>query len=140
MMMIVMMMMMMMMMIIIIIICPNKINIHVAEMLSSNAFAVLYVSKFEVSRSNSVRGMSECPLFLYLHVALRRQRKCGWPVPHPDGSINFIDGRFRNPPKVRSVTTLASTAIQINIQEMLPCKRILVDKEIQNLKLLAVLK
>jgi hypothetical protein len=94
----------------------QMVNIHLAEMLSSNAFAVLYVSKFEDSRLNSVRGMSLCPLFLYLHVALCRQRNCGWPVPHPEGSINFRDGRFRNPPNVWTGTTLASRAIKINIQ------------------------
>jgi len=126
--------------IIIIIICPNKINIHVAEMLSSNAFVVLYISKYEVSRSNSVRGMSQCLLFLYLYVALCRQRNCDWPVPHPGGSINFVDRRFVNPPKLRSGTTLACRAIEIIIQEMLLFIRILLDKEIQNLNFLAVLK
>jgi len=120
--------------------CPNKINIHVAEILSSNAFAVLYVSKFEVSRSNSVRGISECPLFLYLHVALCWKKNCGWPVPLLDGSINFVQTRFRNPSTVRSGTTLAYRVIQTNIQEMISFTRILVNKEIQNLKISAVLK
>jgi len=94
-------------------ICPNKINIHVAEMLSSNAFCCLKC--FEIWSQFfliPLWGMSERPLFLYLHVFLCWQRNCAWPVPHPDGRINFVDRRLRNPPKVRSGTTLACRAIQ----------------------------